>query len=273
MSTVEVKSTTKLSSLPNGTTLLTQRYQVETENEIPSATIVCIHGLGSTSTTFYPIIPPLLTAFPTAHVLAYDWAGSGASPLPTARGSSHQTVSDHVADLDALISTEAPSGPLVVLAHSAGTLLASRWLLTSSAHVARVTHVVYLGGPIDVPVPASVTEMQVNMAAAIAAGGPAAVVDSLTPTLLGKTSVAERPVAVAALRAVTLSQSAEGYAGAIRAFSEDLREGAELIDWDAIQRKAKVLAVVGEEDVIVSGKDVAALLDRSTVQTILRAGQ
>ena len=29
----------------------------------------------------------------------------------------------------------------------------------------------------------------------------------------------------------------------------------------------------GEEDVMVSGKDVAALLDRSTVQTILRAGQ
>lgn len=64
--------------------------------------------------------------------------------------------------------------------------------------------------------------MQLQLAAAIAEMGPTAVVDDLMPMLLGATSMAERPLAVAALRAVTLAQDAKGYAAGIRALSRDI---------------------------------------------------
>lgn len=51
--------------------------------------------------------------------------------------------------------------------------------------------------------------MQLQLAAAIEAGGPTAAIDGLVPMPLGATSMVERPLAVAALRAVTLAQDAE----------------------------------------------------------------
>ncbi|KAM5539254.1 hypothetical protein V8D89_007127 [Ganoderma adspersum] len=254
MSKVDIECTTKLVEVPYGVKLHTERYRH-------------FHQLLS-------LIKPILTALPTAHLLTYDWAGSGSSPRPPS--ASDHAVSDHVSDLDALISAEAPSGPLVILAHSAGTHIASHWLLTGtpSAHadVARVTHVIYLGGPVNPPLSPEVTMMQLDLAATITTGGPAAVVDALAPMLLGATSMAERPLAVAALRAITLAQSAEGYATAIRALSKDMGGGGAPIDWAAIQDKVKVLAVAGEEDVLLDRADIARFLNRAVVKKIARAG-
>ncbi|PIL35314.1 hypothetical protein GSI_02039 [Ganoderma sinense ZZ0214-1] len=268
MTKVEPTCTTKLIDLPHGVILHTERHRVGTD--APSMTVVCIHGLGSTSTAFYPIIKHILTALPAAHLIAYDWAGSGSSPRPSSV--SDRTVADHVSDLDALIGAEAPSGPLVILAHSAGTHLASRWLLTPSPHVTRVTHAIYLGGPINIPLSPEVTTMQLDLATTIAAGGPAAVVDSLAPMLLGATSMVERPVAVTALRAIMLAQSAEGYAAAIRAFSKNMGEGDAPVDWAAIRDKVKILVVAGEEDVLLGQTEVAGFLERAVVKKIARAG-
>ena len=233
-------------------------------------TFICVHGLGSTSTTFFPIIEPILSHFPTAHILAYDWAGSGSSPLPTAP----YPVSAHVADLDALIAAEAPSGALVLLAHSAGTVLGARWLLAGSPRAtARVTHVAFLGGPIDPPVAPAVTAMQRELVATVAAAGPGAIVGRLMGMLLGATTLQERPLAVGILRAVTLAQSAEGYAAAIRAFSQDVSTEGERIDWVEIQERWRVIVVNGEEDVMVVPADVAKFLNKCPNMTIERAGQ
>lgn len=68
-------------------------------------------------------------------------------PLPKGE----HAVSDHVADLDALISMEVPTGPIAVLAHSTGTAIVSHWLLTSSAVLQRVTHVSFLGARSTLP--------------------------------------------------------------------------------------------------------------------------
>ena len=60
--------------------------------------------------------------------------------------------------------------------------------------------------------------MQCELAAAGAAAGPGAVIGRLMGMLLGATALRKRPLAVGTLRAVTLSQSAEGFEE-LRAFS------------------------------------------------------
>ncbi len=111
--------------------------------------------------------------------------------------------------------------------------------------------------------------MQLGLAATIAAGGPAAVVDRLVPVLLGTTSHS----AVAALRAVTLAQSAEGHSTAMRALSKDMGGDGTPIGRNAIRDRMKVLAVARDEDVLVGGADIAGFLDRAVVKKIARAGQ
>lgn len=81
MTTLEPKCTTNFTELHNGVTLYTERHHLSA-CIAPSATILCIHGLGSSSTKFYPVIKPTLAALPTAHLLAYDRAGLGSSPTP-----------------------------------------------------------------------------------------------------------------------------------------------------------------------------------------------
>ena len=70
MTAVEPKCTTKFVELLNGVTLYTERHHLGAT--APSTTILCVHGRGSSSTTFYPIIKPILATLPTAHLLAYD---------------------------------------------------------------------------------------------------------------------------------------------------------------------------------------------------------
>ncbi len=69
-----------------------------------------------------------------------------------------------LADLDALLAVETPTGPLVIAAHSAGTILATRWLLKASPAVQRVTRVIFIGGPPESPVPPKQSEMRLQMA-------------------------------------------------------------------------------------------------------------
>ncbi|RPD72462.1 alpha/beta-hydrolase [Lentinus tigrinus ALCF2SS1-7] len=267
MTNVQFKTAYKFLDTPHGTKLYTERWSAGTDT--PSQTIILVHGMGSNASVFFPFIKSLLSLIPTAHVIAYDWPGSGQSLLPAL---SALEVPSFISDLDALIAAEASTGPISIVAHSAGTVVASRYVLTASPHVVRVSHIVYLGGPINPPFPAEVTAMQEQMAALIVSRGPSVVVDNVLPMLVGKTTMAERPVAVGFVRAITLSQSAAGYAGTIMAFRRDVGEGGKAIDWAAIQKKAKVLAVYGDEDVMVLGANIAGFLDQSPVKVFERVG-
>ncbi|KAI0749273.1 Alpha/Beta hydrolase protein [Daedaleopsis nitida] len=245
----QLQTTYKLVDLPTGVKVYTERWH-HAGIDLPTETIVCVHGLGSTSTTFFPFIKPLLTLLPTAHILLYDWACSGSSPLSLAHVT--RTVSDLVADLDALVTAQVPTGRLSIVAHSAGTLLATRWLGAQAAPsaLARVSHVVFTGGPLNPPVASALTDMQESMAAVVAAG---------------------RPLVVGMLRAITLAQGAAGYAAAIRAFARDLADGPEgesggKVDWEAVRRRARVLVVNGEEDGMLAGwTSQASCMDRLTL--------
>lgn len=268
MSHLQLKTTYKFLNTPHGTKLYTERWSAGADT--PSQTIILIHGMGSSASLFYPFIKPLLALIPNAHVIAYDWPGSGQSPLPA---SSALEVPAFISDLDALIAAEASTGPIGIVAHSAGTVVASRYVLTASPHTARISHIAYLGGPINPPFPPEVTAMQEQMAALIASGGPSVVVDDVLPMLVGKTTIAERPVAAGFVRAVTLSQSAAGYSGTILGFKKNVGSGSEPIDWATIQQKVKVLAVYGDEDLMVVGANIAGFLDKSPVKILKRVGQ
>ncbi|KAI0715832.1 Alpha/Beta hydrolase protein [Cerioporus squamosus] len=257
MSDLHLKTVYKFLDTLHGSKLYTEHWSAGAET--PSQTIILVHGMGSSASVFYPFIRPLLSLIPTAHVVAYDWPGSGQSPLPAP---SLLKVPSFISDLDALISAEAPAGPISIVAHSGGTVIASRYALTASPHVARISHIVYLGGPINPPFPAKVTAMQEHMAALIAAGGPSVVIDNVLPMLVGKTTLAERPVAAGFVRAVTLSQSAAGYAGTTLAFRRNVGEGTE----------GEGDGGVWGEDVMVLGANIAGFLDKSPVKILERVG-
>ncbi|KAI9061204.1 alpha/beta-hydrolase [Trametes sanguinea] len=211
------QGTSRFITFSTRSTLYTERWHVGAES--PTLTVVCIHGLGGSSHIFYPTIQPLLSLLPHAHVLAYDRAGSALSPLPD-HGGTPMSAAHMLADLDALLAIEAPTGPLVVVAHSAGTMLAARWLLTASPAVKRVTHVIFIGGPIAVPAPVEESEMRKRLAEVVESSGPCAILDSmLLPLLLGKTSIASRPLAVALVRTIGMHQDG------VRRFNSRLRQG------------------------------------------------
>lgn len=271
MSDVEPQAVTKFIQLPTGSKLYTERWHLASADQ-PSQTLICIHGLGASSGIFHPSFKPLLSLLPSAHILAYDRAGSGLSPLPD-YGDTPLSLSHMLAELDALVASEVPTGPIVLVAHSAGTVLAARWLLTLSPALERVTHVIFLGGPIDVPAPPEQSEMRLRMAIILETAGPTATTDGALPLLLGKTSMSQRPLAVALLRAITISQDGAAFAAAVRAFDRDISSEGKTIDWEAIQKRFKVLAICGDEDVLVSASDVARYLDRSPVRTLSGVGQ
>ncbi|KAH9847230.1 Alpha/Beta hydrolase protein [Lenzites betulinus] len=175
-------------------------------------------------------------------------------------------------ELDALLTVELPAGPIVLVAHSAGTILAARWLLSSFLAHQRVTHVVFIGGPLDVPTPPSQSQMRLRMADTLEKEGPSVTTDGSLLFLLGKTSMASRPLAVALIRAITLAQDRAAYGAAIRAFDKELSPDSGKIDWGTLQARYKALTIIGDEDLFVAASDVPRYLDQSVVRTIIGVG-
>ncbi|OBZ72006.1 hypothetical protein A0H81_07579 [Grifola frondosa] len=203
-----------------------------------------------------PYLLPILTARPAANLLAYDFYSQGISPL-SITDSKDFTINRFVTDLDALVALEAPTGMLKIVAHSAGTFIASRWLLSSSA-AARIPRAVSLGGLIRTPISAEVAAMQMQLAAAIEASGPVFTVDRTLPMLLDHKTLRERPVAVALLRG---DNGADGhrYAATIRAFSKGPISEGSAIAWETFPGNVKSLIVDGEEDAVASPDIISAM--------------
>ncbi|KAI0649545.1 Alpha/Beta hydrolase protein, partial [Trametes meyenii] len=125
MSTLELQVFPKFVELSTGSRLYTERWQIGAVN--PTRTLVFLHGLGASSGLFFPTIKPLLSLLPDTHVITYDHAGAGLSP--PVDPSVSLSVSHMLADLEGLLAAEVSNGQIVLIAHSAGTILAARWLL------------------------------------------------------------------------------------------------------------------------------------------------
>ena len=260
-----------------GTALGSQIYTERRTSRATSSqeTVLFIHGLGGTIDTFSPIYSSLLASLPSTTLLSFDWPGHGKSPLPEpAPGTATPlTLADLIASVETVISTSIPQGRITLVAHSAGTVIATMFLQEVSATVAtRISHVVLIGGPIDLPSPAELVERQMAMAVRAKISGPQVLVDALLPALTGPTSVRTRPLATALVRTLMMAQTGEGYAAGLQALATGCKEAN--VDWLALAKSySHIMVIGGDEDQLVSPSaldDLAAKLGarHATIQTV-----
>ena len=83
--------------------------------------VILVHGIASSSITFYEVIPMLT---PNHRVIAVDILGFGQSPAPD--GCEYR-LEDHVAALDATIRSLKLREPFVLVGHSLGSLISTRY--------------------------------------------------------------------------------------------------------------------------------------------------
>ena len=107
--------------------------------------VLLVHGIASTSATFHKVVPLLA---PRHRVIAIDILGHGASPAPA---DCEYTLDDHVAALAATIRDLRLREPFVLVGHSLGSLIATRYAAERrwySAPGTRVSRLVLVGPPI-----------------------------------------------------------------------------------------------------------------------------
>lgn len=101
--------------------------------------VLLVHGIASSSETFRALVPLLA---PRHRVIAVDILGFGASPAPA---DCEYTLEDHVDSLSATVHSLKLAGPIILVGHSLGSLIVTRY---ASTHRARASRVVLVGPPI-----------------------------------------------------------------------------------------------------------------------------
>jgi pimeloyl-ACP methyl ester carboxylesterase len=107
--------------------------------------VILVHGIASTSVTFRKVVPLLA---PAHRVITVDILGHGASPAPA---DCEYTLDDHVAALAATIRDLRLREPFVLVGHSLGSLIATRYAATHNRYSRsgmRVARLVLVGPPI-----------------------------------------------------------------------------------------------------------------------------
>jgi pimeloyl-ACP methyl ester carboxylesterase len=107
--------------------------------------VILVHGIASTSATFHKVVPLLA---PRHRVIAIDILGHGGSPAPVG---CEYTLDDHVAALAATIRSLRLSEPFVLVGHSLGSLIATRYAAERrwySRPGTRAARLVLIGPPI-----------------------------------------------------------------------------------------------------------------------------
>ena len=94
--------------------------------------VILVHGIASSSVTFQELVPRLVD---THRVIALDILGFGESPAPAG---AHYTIHEHADALDATIRSLRLQAPFVLVGHSLGALIASRYTAENPQAVARL---------------------------------------------------------------------------------------------------------------------------------------
>lgn len=105
-------------------------------------TVVMLHGIASSSVTFENVIPLIS---PTHRVLAIDLLGFGESPTVD---DGEYTLDEHVAALSRTLDGLRLKGRIVLVGHSMGSLIATRY---AAIRPASIRHLVLVSPPIYVP--------------------------------------------------------------------------------------------------------------------------
>jgi pimeloyl-ACP methyl ester carboxylesterase len=104
--------------------------------------VVMIHGIASSSVTFERLVP---LVEPYHRVIAIDLLGFGESPAPE---DAEYTMDEHAAALARTVRSLRLRGPFVLVGHSMGALIASRYAAVNPGKVSRL---VIISPPIYVP--------------------------------------------------------------------------------------------------------------------------
>jgi pimeloyl-ACP methyl ester carboxylesterase len=94
--------------------------------------VVMIHGIASSSATFF-FVSPLVRE--THRVIAIDLLGFGGSPRPE---NAEYTLEEHVSAIARTIRSLHLKEPFVLVGHSLGCLIGTRYAATHEGHVARL---------------------------------------------------------------------------------------------------------------------------------------
>jgi pimeloyl-ACP methyl ester carboxylesterase len=94
--------------------------------------VVMIHGIASSSATFFYVVPLVRE---THRVIAIDLLGFGGSPRPA---DAEYTLEEHVAAVARTIRSLHLAEPFVLVGHSLGCLIASRYAATHEEHVKKL---------------------------------------------------------------------------------------------------------------------------------------
>jgi pimeloyl-ACP methyl ester carboxylesterase len=104
--------------------------------------VVMIHGIASSSVTFERLVP---LVEPFHRVITIDLLGFGESPAPE---DAEYTIAEHTAALARTIRSLKLREPVVLVGHSLGALIASRY---AALHGARLRKLVLVSPPVYLP--------------------------------------------------------------------------------------------------------------------------
>jgi pimeloyl-ACP methyl ester carboxylesterase len=104
--------------------------------------VVMIHGIASSSVTFERLVP---LVEPHHRVIAIDLLGFGASPAPA---DAEYTIDEHAASLRRTIRSLRLREPFVLVGHSMGALIATRYAVLEPRRVAKL---VLVSPPVYLP--------------------------------------------------------------------------------------------------------------------------
>jgi pimeloyl-ACP methyl ester carboxylesterase len=104
--------------------------------------VVMVHGIASSSVTFERLVP---LVEPYHRVIAIDLLGFGESPMPD---DAEYTIDEHTAALARTVRRLRLREPFVLVGHSLGALIATRYAAT---HAAKVSKVILVSPPIYLP--------------------------------------------------------------------------------------------------------------------------
>lgn len=106
------------------------------------SSVVMVHGIASSSVTFERLVP---LVEPHHRVIAIDLLGFGESPSPE---DSQYTIDEHVTALAYTLRRMRLQGPFVLVGHSMGALIATRY---AAEHRGKVSKLVIISPPIYLP--------------------------------------------------------------------------------------------------------------------------
>jgi 3-oxoadipate enol-lactonase len=207
------------------------------------APVLFVHGLGGSSNTWTPV----MEAFTEFKCVRVDLPGSARSPL----GSRKLSIAAYVEALEALIG-EMNLGPVHVVAHSMGTIVAQHLAVRNPALVKSLALFGPLVAPPDAARPNIVARAQLARTGAV---GMQEIADAIVKGATSAETKAQQPATVALVRETIMRQDAVGYAQSCEALA-----GAEPAAIEQIS--CPTLLVTGDQDGVAPQAAVAAMSEK-----------